>query len=324
MRYRKLGSSDLVVSEISLGTWLSYGEGDERARHIACVRRALDLGVTLFDTANVYGWGEAERLLAEALEGVPRNRYLLATKLWGPMNDTDKGLSRAQVFKQIDGSLMRLKTDHVDLYQCHRYDEETPLAETMEALSEVVRQGKVRYLGFSEWPADRIREAMAMVGVERFVSSQPQYSMLWREPEAEVFPLSRELGIGQLVWAPLAQGVLAGRYPPGAEFPTGWRGESPAMSIHLRRWFSAPVLAAAQALGPLAAEAGLTSAQFAVAWALNHADVTSAIVGASRPAQLEDTVAASGARVDAALFRQAEQMLEAAMAQAAREETAHA
>jgi aryl-alcohol dehydrogenase-like predicted oxidoreductase len=324
MRYRKLGSSDLVVSEISLGTWLSYGEGDERSRHIACVRRALDLGVTLFDTANVYGWGEAERLLAEALEGVPRDRYLLATKLWGPMNDIDKGLSRAQVFKQIDGSLMRLKTDHVDLYQCHRYDEETPLAETMEALSEVVRQGKVRYLGFSEWPADRIREAMAMVGVEHFVSSQPQYSMLWREPEAEVFPLSRELGIGQLVWAPLAQGVLAGRYPPGAVFPTGWRGESPAMSIHLRRWFSAPVLAAAQALGPIADEAGLTSAQFAVAWALNHADVTSAIVGASRPAQLEDTVAASGARVDAALFRQAEQMLEAAMAQAAREETAHA
>jgi aryl-alcohol dehydrogenase-like predicted oxidoreductase len=286
------------------------------------VRRALDLGVTLFDTANVYGWGEAERLLAEALEGVPRDRYLLATKLWGPMNETDKGLSRAQVFKQIDGSLSRLKTDYVDLYQCHRYDEETPLEETMEALSEVVRQGKVRYLGFSEWPADRIREAMAMAGVERFVSSQPQYSMLWREPEAEVFPLGRVLGLGQLVWAPLAQGVLAGRYPPGADFPAGWRGESPAMSVHLRRWFSPPVLAAAQALGPIAAEAGLTSAQFAVAWTLNNPDVTSAIVGASRPAQVEDTVAASGVRVDAALFRQAEELLGAAMVQAAREETA--
>ena len=322
MRYRKLGSSDLTVSEISLGTWLSYGEGEERARHIACVRRALELGVTLFDTANVYGWGESERLLAEALEGVSRDRYLLATKLWGPMNDIDKGLSRAQVFKQIDGSLSRLKTDYVDLYQCHRYDEETPLEETMEALSEVVRQGKVRYLGFSEWPADRIREAMAMVGVEPFVSSQPQYSMLWREPEAEVFPLGRDLGIGQLVWAPLAQGVLAGRYPPGADFPAGWRGESPAMSVHLRRWFSPPVLAAAQALGPIAAEAGLTSAQFAVAWTLNNPDVTAAIVGASRPAQLEDTVAASGARVDAALFRQAEALLTAAMVQAAHEETA--
>ena len=192
----------------------------------------------------------------------------------------------------------------------------------MEALSEVVRQGKVRYLGFSEWPAARIREAMAMAGVERFVSSQPQYSMLWREPEAEVFPLGRVLGLGQLVWAPLAQGVLAGRYPPGADFPAGWRGESPAMSVHLRRWFSPPVLAAAQALGPIAAEAGLTSAQFAVAWTLNNPDVTSAIVGASRPAQVEDTVAASGVRVDAALFRQAEELLGAAMVQAARAETA--
>src|SRR5437879_65554 len=198
MRYRKLGSSDLVVSEISLGTWLSYGEGEARARHIACVRRALDLGVTLFDTANVYGWGEAERLLAEALKDVSRDRYVLATKLWGPMSETDKGLSRTQVFKQIDGSLARLKTDYVDLYQCHRYDPETPLEETMEALSEVVRQGKVRWLGFSEWPADKVRKAMAMVGVERFVSSQPQYSLLWREPEAEGFPLGRELGIGQL------------------------------------------------------------------------------------------------------------------------------
>ena len=324
MRYRKLGSSDLVVSEISLGTWLSYGEGEARARHLACVRRALDLGVTLFDTANVYGWGEAERLLAEALKDVPRDRYVLATKLWGPMSETDKGLSRTQVFKQIDGSLARLKTDYVDLYQCHRYDPETPLEETMEALSEVVRQGKVRWLGFSEWPADKVRKAMAMVGVERFVSSQPQYSLLWREPEAEVFPLGRELGIGQLVWAPLAQGVLAGRYPPGAEFPAGWRGESPAMSVHLRRWFSGPVLAAAQALGPIASEAGLTSAQFAVAWALDNADVASAIVGASRPAQLEDTVAASGAHVDAALFRKAEELLDAALAQAARDETANA
>ena len=324
MRYRKLGSSDLVVSEISLGTWLSYGEGEARARHLACVRRALDLGVTLFDTANVYGWGEAERLLAEALKDVPRDRYVLATKLWGPMSETDKGLSRTQVFKQIDGSLARLKTDYVDLYQCHRYDPETPLEETMEALSEVVRQGKVRWLGFSEWPADKVRKAMAMVGVERFVSSQPQYSLLWREPEAEVFPLGRELGIGQLVWAPLAQGVLAGRYPPGAEFPAGWRGESPAMSVHLRRWFSAPVLAAAQALGPIASDAGLTSAQFAVAWALDNADVASAIVGASRPAQLEDTVAASGAHVDAALFRKAEQLLDAALAKAARDETANA
>jgi len=316
LRFRKLGSSDLMVSEISLGTWLAYGEGEVRARHIACVRRALDLGVNLFDTANVYGWGEAEQLLAEALAGVPRDRYLLATKLWGPMNDTDRGLSRAQVFKQIDGSLQRLKTDYVDLYQCHRYDDETPLEETMTALSEVVRAGKVRWLGFSEWPLDKVREAAALAGVERFVSSQPQYSLLWREPETGIFPLGRTLGLGQLVWAPLAQGVLAGRYPPGSAFPEGWRGESPAMSVHLRRWFSAPVLAAAQTLIPLAAEAGLSPAQFAVAWALKNPDVSSAIVGASRPEQLDDTVAASGAEVDPALFRTAEARLEAALAEA--------
>ena len=316
MRYRRLGNSDLMVSEITLGTWLSYGEGDVRARHIACVRRALDLGINLIDTANVYGWGESERLIAEALFDVPRDRYLLATKLWGPMTDTDRGLSRAQVLKQIDGSLQRLGTDYVDLYQCHRYDDETPLEETMAALSEVVRQGKVRFLGFSEWPLDRVREAAAMVGVERFVSSQPQYSLLWREPEAGIFPLGRELGLGQLAWAPLAQGVLAGRYPPGSPFPDGWRGESPAMSVHLRRWFSAPVLAAAQALTPLAAEAGLTPAQFAVAWVLDNPDVTSAVVGASRPQQLDDTAAASGAAVDPALFRAAEARLTAALVEA--------
>ena len=323
MRYRKLGSSDLMVSEVSFGTWLAYGEGEVRARHIACVRRALDLGINLIDTANVYGWGESERLLGEALEGVPRDRYLLATKLWGPMTETDRGLSRTQVFKQIDGSLQRLNTDYVDLYQCHRYDDETPLEETMDALSEVVRQGKVRWLGFSEWPLERVREAAAMAGVERFVSSQPQYSMLWREPETGIFPLGRRLGLGQLAWAPLAQGVLAGRYPPGSAFPEGWRGESPAMSVHLRRWFSPPVLAAAQALKGLATEAGLTPAQFAVAWVLANADVSSAIVGASRPEQLDDTAAASGAIVDPALFHRAEALLAAALAEARALEPAH-
>ena len=322
MRYRRLGSSDLSVSEVSFGTWLSYGEGETRARHIACIRRAFELGVNLFDTANVYGWGEAERLLAEALAGVPRDRYVLATKLWGPMNDTDKGLSRRQVFKQIDGSLQRLRTDYVDLYQCHRYDEETPLEETMDALSEVVRQGKVRWLGFSEWPLDKVREAAAMVGVERFVSSQPQYSMLWREPEDGVFPLGRALGLGQLIWAPLAQGVLAGRYPPGSSFPEGWRGESPAMSAYLRRWFSAPVLNAAQGLIPIAAEAGLTPAQFAIAWTLRRPEVTSAIIGASRPEQVDDNVAASGALVDPLLFLTAEQLLEEAMAHCGNDEVA--
>src|SRR5579859_4342276 len=184
MRHHRLGNSDLVVSEISLGTWLSYGQGPDRQRLIACIHRALDQGVNLLDTANVYGFGEAERLLAEALTGRPRDSVVIATKLWGPMNDTDRGLSRAQVLKQIDGTLQRLKTDYVDLYQCHRYDEETPLEETMQALSDIVRQGKVRYLGFSEWSADQIRRAQAMIGTEHFGSSQPQYSLLWRQPEA--------------------------------------------------------------------------------------------------------------------------------------------
>jgi aryl-alcohol dehydrogenase-like predicted oxidoreductase len=313
-----------MVSEITLGAWLAYGEGEVRARHIACVRRALDLGINLFDTANVYGWGESERLLAEALQGVPRDRYLLATKVWGPMNETDKGLSRAQIFKQIDGSLSRLNTDYVDLYQCHRYDDDTPLEETLQALSEVVRAGKVRWLGFSEWPLERVREAAAMTGMEPFISSQPQYSLLWRDPEAGIFPLGQELGLGQLVWAPLAQGVLAGRYPPGSPFPEGWRGESPAMSVHLRRWFSPSVLEAAQKLKPIAAEAGLTPAQFAVAWALRRPEVTSAIVGASRPEQLDDSAAASGATVDPALFARAEALLETALAEARAQEAVDA
>ncbi|WP_332770271.1 aldo/keto reductase family protein [Phenylobacterium sp.] len=322
MRYRQLGSSDLMVSEISLGTWLSFGEGEARARHIACLHRALELGVNLIDTANVYGFGESERLVGEALAGRPRDSYLLATKLWGPMADGDRGLSRAQVFKQIDGSLQRLRTDHVDLYQCHRYDDETPLEETMEALSEVVRQGKVRYLGFSEWPADRIAEAQAMVGTERFVSSQPQYSLLWRQPEAEVFPLCRAQGIGQLIWSPLAQGVLTGKYAPDAGPPGGLRGASVEMSKYTRHWFKPAVLQAVQRLKPLAAEAGLTLGQFAIAWTLANDQVSSAIIGASRPDQVDENVAASERSVDPALFAEAEQILGAALAAAAAKATA--
>jgi aryl-alcohol dehydrogenase-like predicted oxidoreductase len=316
MRYRRLGSSDLTVSEISLGTWLSFGEGEARARHIACLHRALELGVNLIDTANVYGFGESERLIGEALAGRPRDSYVLATKLWGPMADGDRGLSRAQVFKQIDGSLQRLRTDHVDLYQCHRYDEDTPLEETMEALSEVVRQGKVRYLGFSEWPAHRIAEAQAMVGMERFVSSQPQYSLLWRQPEAEVFPLCETAGIGQLIWSPLAQGLLTGKYAADAAPPGGLRGASVEMSKYTRLWFTPTVLAAVQDLKPLAAEAGLTLGQFAIAWTLANGHVTSAIIGASRPDQVDENIAALEKAVDSTLFRRAEAILDAAMAKA--------
>ncbi len=230
MLYRQLGSSDLKVSEIALGTWLTTSGGVERTRAIACVRRALDLGITFIDTANVYGRGASETVLAEALAGVPRDSYILATKLYFPMSDTDRGLSRAQILKQIDASLARLKLDHVDLYQCHRYDSETPLAETMAALSEVVRAGKARYLGFSEWPADKIAEATAMLGVEHFVSSQPQYSMLWRKPEAQVIPFCRAHGISQIVWSPLGQGVLTGKYKPGAAVPAESRAANTTMN----------------------------------------------------------------------------------------------
>ncbi len=316
MRCRKLGTSDLVVSEISLGSWLSFGEGEDRRRHIACFHRALDRGVNLFDTANVYGFGESERLVGEALAHRPRDSYVLATKLWGPMKDGSQGLSRAEVFKQIDGSLQRLGTDYVDLYQCHRYDDDTPLEETMEALSTVVRQGKVRYLGFSEWPADKIREAQAMMGTERFVSSQPQYSLLWRDPEAEIFPACRAQGVGQLIWSPLAQGVLTGKYPVDAGPPGGLRGASVEMSKFPRRWFNPTVLGAVQRLKPLAEAAGLTIGQFAIAWTLRGDLVASAIVGASRPEQVDENVAASEKAVDPALFEAAEQIVGAALAEA--------
>ena len=318
MRYRRLGASDLEVSEISLGTWLSFGEGQVRADHIASLHRALGFGINLIDTANVYGFGESERLIGEALAGRPRDSYLLATKLWGPMKDGDQGLSRAQVFKQIDGSLTRLRTDHVDLYQCHRYDDETPLEETMAALSEVVRLGKVRWLGFSEWPADKIRDAQAMIGTERFVSSQPQYSLLWRAPEAEIFPLCRAEGIGQLVWSTLAQGVLTGKYPPDAAPPGGLRGASVEMSKYTRQWFNPVVLEAVQRLRPLADQARLSLGQFAIAWALANDRVSSVIVGVSRPNQLDENVAASEAVVDPALFAAAERITEAALAAASK------
>ncbi len=311
MRYRQLGSSSLQVSEISLGSWLTYGLGVERERATACVHHALDLGITLIDTANVYGRGSAEALLGEALAGVPRDSYALATKLWGDMGNGDKGLSRAQVFKQIDASLKRLRVDHVDLYQCHRFDPDTPLEETMEALSEVVRQGKVRYLGFSEWSPQNIRDAFAVQGVERFVSSQPQYSLLWRRPEAEVIPLCADNGVSQIVWSPLAQGVLTGKYDPDQPPPQDSRAGSDAMGGFIKRLMAKPTLEAVQALKPVAAEAGMTLAQFALAWVLREPNVASAIVGASRPEQLDDNVGAVAREVDPVLFTQAETIVQA-------------
>jgi aryl-alcohol dehydrogenase-like predicted oxidoreductase len=306
MKYRQLGASDLTVSEISLGSWLTFGGGVERDSALACVDKAFDLGINFIDTANAYGRGAAERFLGEALAGRPRDSYVLATKLFFPMSDTDRGLSRAQVFKQIDASLARLKTDHVDLYQCHRYDRDTPLEETMAALTEVVKQGKARYIGFSEWSAPQIEAAAALPGVTRFVSSQPQYSLLWRRPEEAVMPLCAASGISQIVWSPLAQGVLSGKYAPDAAPPADSRAKSSSMGQMMDRWMRPEVLEAVQRMKPLAVEAGCGLSQFALAWVLREPNVASAIVGASRPAQLEENAAASGLAIDPALFAKAE------------------
>jgi len=309
MQYRQLGSSDLRVSEISLGSWLTYGVGVEAEKARACLDRAFEVGINLIDTANVYGRGAAETFLGEALSGRARDSYVLATKLYFPMTDTDRGLSRAQVAKQLDESLRRLRTDFVDLYQCHRYDFDTPLEETMEALSRAVESGKVRWIGFSEWPSDRIQAAIDMTGGARFVSSQPQYSLLWREPEREVIPLCAANGISQIVWSPLGQGVLTGKYDPAAPPPPGTRATSEEMGGFIERLMTREILEAVQRLMPLAAEAGLTLPQFALAWVLREANVASAIIGASRPEQVEENAAASGATVDPALFEEAERIV---------------
>jgi len=298
MRYRRLGSSDLDVSEISLGSWLTYGGGVAREQAEACVAKAFDVGINFIDTANVYARGAAESFLGEALFGRPRESYVLGTKLYFPMNG-DRGLSRKQVFKQLDLSLLRLKTEYLDLYQCHRYDHDTRLEETMDALTEVVRQGKVRYLGFSEWPPDRIQAALDLP-VEKFVSSQPQYSILWREPEREVFPLCSANGISQIVFSPLAQGALSGKYRPGEPPPQGTRASSRDMGWAMDRFRDDDVLEAVQRLRPIADALGITMTQLALAWVLRRAEVASAIIGASRPEQVEENAGASGIELDEA------------------------
>ena len=303
MRYRRLGTSDLEVSEISLGSWLTYGGGvpDDQAR--ACVDAAFAAGINFIDTANVYALGKAEEFLGDVLQGRPRDSYVLATKLYFPMDDTgrNQGLSREQVSKQIDDSQRRLRTDHVDLYQCHRYDSATPLEETMEALTEVVRSGKARYIGFSEWSAPQIQASLDLSrerGLEAFVSSQPQYSLLWREPEREVIPLCRENGISQIVWSPLAQGALTGKYRPGSAPPEGSRATHARMGRMMGGLLADDVLERVQRLVPIAERLGITMAQLALAWVLREPNVASAIVGASRPEQVRDNAAASGIELD--------------------------
>ncbi len=311
MKYRQLGASDLRVPILSLGSWLTYSGGVEKRQAIACICKALDLGINFFDTANVYGRGAAESVLGQALHGIDRTSYMLATKVFGAMSDTDRGLSRAQIAMQLDASLKRLGTDYIDLYQCHRYDEETPLDETMEALTAAIRQGKARYVGFSEWPLDKIEAAAKMPGVARFVSSQPQYSMLWPFPQDEIFSRCAELGIGQIVWSPLAQGVLTGKYRPHAPPPAGSRASDASMGAMLpKRWLRAPVLAAVQQVKLIAERnTGLSLPQFALPWVLRRQEVSSAIFGASRPEQVTENAAAADCEVAPELFARAEEVL---------------
>jgi aryl-alcohol dehydrogenase-like predicted oxidoreductase len=311
LKYRQLGASDLRISIISLGSWLTFSGGVEKRQAVACIHKALDLGINFIDTANVYGRGVAESVLGEALYGINRPSYMLATKVFFPMSDTDRGLSRAQIATQLDASLKRLKTDYIDLYQCHRFDEETPLDETMEALTAAVRQGKTRYIGFSEWPLDKIEMAAKMPGVARFVSSQPQYSLLWPFPQDEIFPRCAELGIGQIVWSPLAQGVLTGKYTPHAPPPAGSRAGHPSMGAMLpEQWLRAPVLSAVQQVKLIAErETGLSLPQFALAWVLRRQEVSSAIIGASRPEQVTENAAAADCEVAPELFARAEEIL---------------
>jgi aryl-alcohol dehydrogenase-like predicted oxidoreductase len=294
MRYRKLGDSDIEVSEISLGSWLTYGAGVEREQTEACTRAAFDAGITFFDTSNIYGRGAAEEAWGAILSDYRRESFVLATKVFFPMSDSDRGLSRQQIHKQLDASLARLRTDYIDLYQCHRPDPDTPIEETMEALTEVSAAGKVRELGFSEWTVEQVEAGLEVPGAKKWVSSQPQYNVIWRAPEAELIPFCAEHGISQIVWSPLAQGVLTGKYKPGEGPPADSRAASEAMGWAMDRYLSDEVLEAVQRLIPIAEGAGLSMVEMALAWVLREENVASAIIGASRPEQVHLNTAASG------------------------------
>jgi len=308
MDFRHLGRSGLLVSEISYGNWITHGSQIEAEQATACVRAALDLGITTFDTADVYAGTKAETVLGEALKGERREGLEILTKVFWPTGPgrNDRGLSRKHIMESINGSLHRLQTDHVDVYQMHRYDFFTPLEETFEALADVVHSGKAHYIGVSEWTAEQIRAGHALARELKIplVSNQPQYSMLWRVIEAEVVPTSEELGLGQVVFSPLAQGVLTGKYQPGQPPPAGSRAtDEKSGAMFISRLMRDDVLTAVQGLKPLAEQAGLTMAQLGVAWVLQNPNVSSAIVGATRPEQLEDNVKAAGVKLDADLLK---------------------
>ena len=302
MQLRRLGNGPLSVSELSFGTWLTAAGGVERERAIRCIHAAFDHGITSFDTANEYGHGEAERVLGEALSAIPRDQVFVATKLFFPMDDeNDKGLSATQIEKQLNRSLERLQMDYVDLYYCHRWDKETPLDETMEALHHAIQAGKVRSIGVSEWTGEQIDQAAQIAtenGFTAFTASQPQYSMLWRRPEAKVFTACARHGVGNIVFSPLAHGVLTGKYRPGQPPPPDSRAANEQMNRYMetagRHYRSDYLLTAVDALRPIAADLGVTMAQMALAWVLRRTEVASAIIGASRPEQIADNVQALG------------------------------
>ena len=306
MEYRKLGRSGLRVSEIGLGSWLTYGVGVDAERAKACIAAAYDQGVNFFDTANAYGRGAAEQVVGEALKGYDRSSYVLATKVFFPMGEgpNDRGLSRKHIMEQCHASLRRLGTDYIDLYQCHRYDPDTPLEETLRALDDLVRQGKVLYVGVSEWTAAQLAEALRLadqMGFDRIVSNQPEYSILQRRIEAEVVPLCRREGIGQVVWSPLAQGVLTGKYRKGQPPPADSRAASELMGGFVGRWLTDAVLDSVERLREVARQAGLSLAQLALAWVLTEPNVSSAIVGATRPEQVVENCQAAGRTLDEAV-----------------------